>query len=70
MPAYLTLVIPLVGTPYFRDCVDQGLLLPNVRLRALDGVTVIMRETLSMRSCASRAICRACAAIAGGSCVR
>ena len=42
MPAYFTLVIPLLGTPYFRDCLNKGLLLPNVRLRDLDGVTVAM----------------------------
>ena len=42
MPAYFTLVIPLLGTPHFRDCLSQGLLLPNVRLRDLDGVTVTM----------------------------
>ncbi len=42
MPAYFTLVIPLLGTPYFRDCVDKGLLLPSLRLRDLDGVTVTM----------------------------
>ena len=43
MPAYFTLVIPLLGTPHFRDCLSKGLLLPNVRLRDLDGVTVTMQ---------------------------
>ena len=42
MPAYFTLVIPLLGTPHFRDCLSKRLLLPNVRLRDLDGVTVTM----------------------------
>jgi radical SAM superfamily enzyme YgiQ (UPF0313 family) len=44
MPAYFTLTIPLLGTPYFRDCMSKGLLLPNVRLRDLDGVTVTMQS--------------------------
>jgi len=43
LPAYFTLAIPLIGTPYFRECYDQGLLLPGVRVRDLDGVTVTMR---------------------------
>jgi hypothetical protein len=43
LPAFFTLSIPLLGTPYFADCVAKGLLLPNLRLRHLDGVTLTMR---------------------------
>lgn len=43
LPAFFTLPIPLLGTPYFQESVEQGLLFPNVRLRDLDGVTVAMR---------------------------
>jgi hypothetical protein len=43
LPAYFTLAIPLIGTPYFRECFDKGLLLPGLRVRDLDGVTVTMR---------------------------
>ncbi|MDP6806022.1 MAG: hypothetical protein QF902_11955, partial [Rhodospirillales bacterium] len=43
LPAYFTLAIPLPGTPYFRQCVDAGLLFPDTRLRNLDGVTLTMR---------------------------
>ncbi len=32
----------MLGTPYFSESVEQGLLLPNLRLRDLDGVTVTM----------------------------
>lgn len=43
LPAYFTLAIPLIGTPYFRDCFESGVLLPGLRVRDLDGVTVSMR---------------------------
>jgi hypothetical protein len=43
LPAYFTLAIPLLGTPYFRECLDKGLFLPNTRLRDLDGVTLTLR---------------------------
>lgn len=43
LPAYFTLAIPIPGTPYFKDCVDSGLIFPNTRLRHLDGVTLVMR---------------------------
>lgn len=43
LPAFFTLAIPMLGTPYFRDCVDKALILPNTWLRNLDGVTLAMR---------------------------
>ncbi len=43
LPAFFTLAIPLVGTPYFKDCLKRDLFLPNIRLRDLDGLTVAMR---------------------------
>ena len=43
LPAFFTLAIPLLGTPYFRQCVEGGLFLPNTLLRNLDGVTLTMR---------------------------
>ena len=43
LPAYFTLAIPLLGTPYFRTCADAGLLLPRLRLRDLDGLTLAMK---------------------------
>ena len=43
LPAFFTLAIPLLGTPYFRECLDQGKLYPNTRLRHLDGVTLAMQ---------------------------
>ncbi len=43
LPAFFTLAIPLLGTPYFRDCLDNGLMLPNIRLCHLDGITLAMQ---------------------------
>jgi hypothetical protein len=43
LPSYFTLAIPLLGTPYFRQCAEKGLLLPNLRLRDLDGLTLAMQ---------------------------
>jgi len=41
LPAFFTLPIPLLGTPYFRECLERGLFLPNIRLRDMDGVTLV-----------------------------
>ncbi len=43
LPAFFTLPIPLLGTPYFRQSVAGGALLPNIRLRDLNGVTITQR---------------------------
>lgn len=43
LPAFFTLAIPLLGTPYFRECLEEEKLFPNTRLRHLDGVTLAMR---------------------------
>ena len=43
LPSFFTLAIPLIGTPYFRACADAGLLLPRLRLRDLDGVSLALK---------------------------
>lgn len=43
LPAYFTLSIPLLGTPYFHECLEQRLFLPSVRLHDMDGLTVVMK---------------------------
>ncbi|HEY7690396.1 MAG TPA: radical SAM protein, partial [Dongiaceae bacterium] len=43
LPAFFTLPITLLGTPYFRDCLRDGLVLPNIRLRDLDGLTLTVQ---------------------------
>jgi len=48
LPAFFTFSIPLLGTPYFRQCLERGSLLPNVRLRDLNGVTITQRSVDSV----------------------
>jgi len=43
LPAYFTLPIPILGTPYFRQCLDAGLLLQNIRLRNMNGLSLLVR---------------------------
>ena len=43
LPAFVTLAIPLLGTPFFFDCVRQNRFLPNVKLRDLDGKTLSLK---------------------------
>jgi hopanoid C-2 methylase len=43
LPSYLALPIPLLGTPYFHECVAAGRLLPNLRLRDMDSTTLALR---------------------------
>lgn len=43
LPAYLSIAIPMLKTPFFYDCLRQGLLLPNTRIRDLDSSTLSLR---------------------------
>lgn len=43
LPSFFTLAIPLLGTPYFQTCATAGLLLPRLRLRDLDGVSLSLK---------------------------
>lgn len=43
LPAYVTLAIPMLGSPYFHDCLDRGLFFPNTRLRDMDGATLYLQ---------------------------
>ena len=43
LPSFVTLSIPLLGTPYFFDCLDRGSILPDTKLRDMDGTTVLQR---------------------------
>ena len=53
LPAFFTFSIPLLGTPYFRQCLERGTLLPNVRLRDLNGVTITQRSVDSVERAVS-----------------
>ncbi len=48
LPSFVTLSIPILGTPYFFDCVQQGTILPNTKLRDMDGTTVLQTPMDSM----------------------
>jgi hopanoid C-2 methylase len=43
LPAYVSVTIPMLGTPFFRDCVAKGIILPGTRVRDLDGTTISLR---------------------------
>jgi hypothetical protein len=43
LPAYLSLPIPLPGTPFFYRCLDAALILPHTRVRDLDPTTISLR---------------------------
>ena len=43
LPSFLTLPIPLLGTPFFYECLNKGMILPNTRLRDMDGSTLVLR---------------------------
>lgn len=43
IPSFITLSIPLLGTPYFYECLEKGTILPDTKLRDMDGTTVLQK---------------------------
>ncbi len=43
LPAFLSLTIPLLGTPLFDECVAENRFLPSAKLRDMDGFTLMTR---------------------------
>lgn len=43
LPSFVTLSIPLLGTPYFFECLKRGSILPDTKLRDMDGTTVLQK---------------------------
>jgi len=43
VPSFVTLPIPLLGTPYFYDCVRNNSILPSTKLRDMDGTTILQK---------------------------
>lgn len=43
LPCFLTLAIPLLGTPAFYQCLKEDRFLPNIKLRDLDGTTLTLK---------------------------
>ena len=48
IPSFATLSIPLLGTPYFYECVRSGTMLPDTKLRDMDGTTIMQRPVDDM----------------------
>ena len=48
IPSFVTLSIPLLGTPYFYECVRKGTMLPDTKLRDMDGTTIMQRPVDDM----------------------
>lgn len=48
LPTFISLAIPLLGTPFFYECLDQELFLPNIKLRDMDGATLILKPRDSL----------------------
>ncbi|HKO61686.1 MAG TPA: radical SAM protein [Pyrinomonadaceae bacterium] len=49
IPSFVTLAIPLLGTPYFHECLRAGTMLPDTKLRDMDGTTILQRPVDDMR---------------------
>jgi hopanoid C-2 methylase len=43
IPSFITLSIPLLGTPYFYECLKNRTLLPETKLRDMDGTTILQK---------------------------
>jgi hopanoid C-2 methylase len=43
LPGFLSLTIPLIGTPFFYECLADNRFLPNAKLRDMDGFTLMTR---------------------------
>jgi hypothetical protein len=52
LPSYISIPIPMLGTPFFRDSLARGALLPNAALRDMDGTTISLRPADSLADAA------------------
>ncbi|MFN2510887.1 MAG: radical SAM protein [Pyrinomonadaceae bacterium] len=43
LPSFITLPIPLLGSPYFYDCLRKDSILPSTKLRDMDGSTLVCK---------------------------
>lgn len=48
LPSFLSLAIPLVGTPFFSEKLQQGAILPQAKLRDFDGFTLTLKPRDSL----------------------
>jgi hopanoid C-2 methylase len=43
LPSFVSVAVPLLKSPFFYDCLDRKLFLPNVKLRDMDSTTLVLR---------------------------
>lgn len=43
LPSYLSIIVPILGTPLFHECLEAGLILPSTKLRDLESTTLCVR---------------------------
>lgn len=43
LPSYFSIIAPILGTPFFYDCLDKNLFLPKTKLRDLDSTTLSLK---------------------------
>lgn len=43
LPSFITMAIPILGTPYFIQCLRNGTILPSTKLRDMDGTTLLQK---------------------------
>src|SRR5713101_5854250 len=43
LPAFITLSIPILGTPYFYESLNNRTILPDTKLRDMDGITIVQK---------------------------
>lgn len=48
IPSFVTLSIPLLGTPYFYECLNNRTILPETKLRDMDGTTILQKPLDSL----------------------
>jgi len=48
LPSFLSLPIPFPGTPFFQECVEKRRLLPNTRVRDLNGTILSLKPLESI----------------------
>jgi hopanoid C-2 methylase len=48
LPGFISLAIPLLKTPFFYECLNEKLFLPDIRLRDLDGSTITLKPQDSL----------------------
>ena len=49
LPSYLSIIVPILGTPLFYDCLDKELILPLTKLRDLESTTLSVKPLDSIR---------------------